>query len=132
MKKLLFIFSAATFLIWPTTVSAQELSSGGGASSLLPGGGLIPECLRKAESVRTTGSECVLQSITHFTNLLLLLVAVGAFLYLLYGAFLYASAFGDEAKIGLAKKTITYAIVGVILAGASAILVALVKSVLQA
>ena len=132
MKRILFIGVAIILMALPTAAGAQELSSGAGAASFLPGGGLIPKCLSEAESVRTSGSECVLESITHFTNLLLLLVAIGAFIYLLYGAFLYASAFGDEAKIGQAKKAITYAIVGVILAGASALLVALVKSILQA
>ncbi len=132
MKRFVFAVLGLVILLFPAAVTAQELSSGGGAASFLPGGGLIPECLRESEQVRTRGADCVLDSITHFTNLLLFLVAVAAFLYLLYGAFLYASAFGDEAKVGQAKKAITYAIVGVILAGASALLVALVRSILQA
>lgn len=116
-----------------TTALAQNPPTGSsaGAASVAQKR-LIPECLRVAEQVRTTGASCVLDSITFYTNLLLFVVAVASLLYMLYGAFLYASAFGDESKVGLAKKTITYAIVGILLAGMSALLVAVVKSILKA
>lgn len=35
--------------------------------------------------------------------------------YLFYGAFLYISSGGDEEKVSAARKTMTYAIVGVVL-----------------
>ncbi|MEX1051942.1 MAG: hypothetical protein WEC83_00970 [Patescibacteria group bacterium] len=109
----------------------SDASSGQGAE-IVNRNVLIPDCLRQAEQVRVAGADCVVKAVTFYTNLLLFVVAVASLFYMLYGAFLYASAFGDENKIGLAKKTITYAIVGIILAGASAILVQLVKSVLNA
>jgi hypothetical protein len=93
---------------------------------------LIPDCLRKASEVRTADGGCITYTITFYTNLLLYLVGIGAFAYMLYGAFLYATAFGDENKVGRAKKTITYAIIGVILAGSALLIVQLIRSILQA
>lgn len=136
------LFVAITLLLSTNGVSAQDgnLSSGEPLENLGSGKSfLIPECLQKAEQVRTTtgvktstSADCVTDTITFYTNLLLLVVAIGAFLYMLYGAFLYATAFGDDAKATQAKKVITYAIIGVIVAGISAMLVQLLKSLLQA
>jgi ABC-type bacteriocin/lantibiotic exporter with double-glycine peptidase domain len=93
---------------------------------------LLPPCLRSADAAQSAKFSCVEESIAHFTNILLILVAIGAFLYLLYGAFLYVSAFGDEAKVNQGKKTITYALIGVIIASLAAFIVQLLRDVLQA
>lgn len=131
---------AVGLLLGAGSVSAQgNLSSGEPLENLGSGKSfLIPECLQKAEQVRTTtgvktstSADCVTDTITFYTNLLLLVVAIGAFLYMLYGAFLYATAFGEDTKATQAKKVVTHAIVGIILAGLSAVLVQLVKSLLQ-
>lgn len=133
MKKFFTYFAwlPLTFLSW-VTVQAAEPSSKQGVSSLLSRGGLIPECLRDPESVRTSDISCVTSSITHFTSILLLGVAFGAFVYLLYGAFLYATAFGDEKKVEQGKKSITYALGGVILAILARFLVEAVRRALNA
>ena len=115
-----------------TVVKASELKSGpaggttggtggtaGGTTAAASGVGpflgkfLLPDCLRTGEkAVNAEFDTCVLDSVRHYIELLLLLTALGAFGYLLYGAFLYASAFGDEAKATLAKKVITAALIG--------------------
>lgn len=111
--------------------SAIAQDSGGGVRALT-GGGLIPECIADPEKVRTAGASCITDSITHFTSLLLLGVALGSFVYLLYGAFLYTTAFGDEKKVEQGKKSITYALVGVVIATLAYLLVQLLKNLLNA
>ena len=51
-------------------------------------------------------------------------------LFIFYGAFLYFTAYGDEARATQAKKTITYAIVGLIIALLSFAIVSFVKGIL--
>lgn len=81
---------------------------------------IIPPCFRDSPSkpdltlydclVGTTeGSEGVLP---YWTNLLFLLGAIISFVYILYGAFMMMTAFGDEAKYTEGKKTVLYAIIG--------------------
>lgn len=111
---------------------AQEPTSRAGGVALLPGGGIIPACLRDPQESATIGISCLTDSITHFTSLVLFLVAVGSFVYLLYGAFLYASAFGDENKVSQGKKTITYALIGVLIAVLSRIAVEALRQLLGA
>ncbi|MEX0594774.1 MAG: hypothetical protein WD157_01595 [Patescibacteria group bacterium] len=135
MKRLIFsLLTLIALALWSAPALAQDLSSGSALDNLDQNGEsfLIPECLQKSEQVRTAPATCVTDTITFYTNLLLLVVAIGAFLYMLYGAFLYATTFGDDAKATQAKKVVTHAIVGIIIAGMSALLVALVKSLLKA
>jgi len=112
-------------------------SSQGGANTIndaanKKGSILLPDCIRSSDKARTEGLSCVTESVTFYTNILLFVVAVSSLFYMLYGAFLYSTAFGDESKIGRAKKTITYAIVGVILSGSALLIVRLIRSILKA
>ncbi|MDH4358351.1 MAG: pilin [Candidatus Berkelbacteria bacterium] len=53
-------------------------------------------------------------------NILPLIIGIGVFvavIFVFYGAFLYFTAYGDENRAMLAKKTITYAFVGLIIVG---------------
>lgn len=124
---------AIGIVLSPIPIFAQDISSGRG-TDILSGDNpsLIPPCINSPEESRDANASCITDSILFYTNILLAVVAISAFLYMLYGAFLYASAFGDEAKIGQAKKTVTHAIIGVILAGMSLLLVGIVRSVLGA
>lgn len=136
IKAVLFSLVVAGFIFSSEYALAQvektpDISTDQGVEALQEGGSLIPPCIRTAEGSRKSNADCVTQSIVFYTNILLVVIAIGAFLYMLYGAFLYATAFGDDSKIGLAKKTITHAIIGIIIAGMSALLVALLKSLLQ-
>lgn len=62
-------------------------------------------------------------------TLFLGIIAVGAFASLIYSGFLYITAGGDATKAEKARKNITWAIVGVILAVSSYVLIQLVTSV---
>ena len=90
---------------------------------------LLPSCL--TTDVQNAEISCVSETVLHFTDLLLWLIAVAAFFYMLYGAFLYASAFGDEAKIKTAKSVMKYALIGVIIATLANFAVDLLKEALQ-
>jgi hypothetical protein len=91
---------------------------------------VLPPCLRTADKAQAAGMECVTESIKYYTNLLLLVIGIASFVYILYGAFLYTTAFGDESKIKQAKKTITYALGGIVLATLAWIIVAVLSSIL--
>jgi len=79
----------------------------------------------KAESISSQFSAVEWQADENNTDMLeilkqvqsiMLYVAGGlAVLAIVYAALQYATAGGDEAKIGTAKKTLTYAILGVVL-----------------
>lgn len=88
----------------------------------------LPDCLR--DQAQNANTSCVTQTIDHFTKLLLIGIAIAAFFYLLYGSFMYVSAFGDESKVTSAKKIIISALVGVLLAGMAYLLVYLVANLL--
>jgi|GEM_PF-2309608 len=123
-------------LLTVTPVFAQQDAlngtSGQGATAVSGGKSIfLPECLRSADTAQTAGIDCVRESITYYTGLLLFAIAIGAFFYLLYGGFLYVSAFGDEAKTKTAKKAIQYALVGVIIAGLSGLIISWLSSILQ-
>lgn len=56
----------------------------------------------------------------------LLLVGVVALGFMVYGGFLYITARGDESQVASAKKTITYAVFGIIVIGLAYALVTFV------
>lgn len=110
-----------TLIFLPSIVLAQgkidlPTSSGDGTKLFTNDFSLIPECLRTADAAQNAGISCVSESIFFYTSLLLALVAIGAFLFFLYGAFLYTAAFGDENKIKSAKNIIKYATIGLFIA----------------
>ncbi|MEK7548385.1 MAG: pilin [Patescibacteria group bacterium] len=74
----------------------------------------VPDCLRQAE--KATNLNCVQGSIEYWREILFVLGAVIAFFFIIYGAFQMVTAFGDEAKYTQAKKTVTWAVVGLIVA----------------
>lgn len=97
----------------------------------LTGQFLYPPCLRSDVAQNAT-LDCVTQSLTYYTSALLVLITFGAFIYLLYGATLYVSAFGDEAKVKQAKDSIKYAIIGMLIALLANLLVGIIAQFLQA
>ena len=59
------------------------------------------------------------------------LIAIVAVIMILYAAFLYMTAGGDEDKIGTAKKTLMYGIIGVGVSLIAYSIFSIVKSFLQ-
>lgn len=110
------------------TLAVADVSSGQGATAI-SNLQILPSCL--TDDPQAAPITCVRDTILHFTNLLLWLIAVAAFLYMLYGAFLYTTAFGDESKIKTAKNAIKYALIGIVIATLANVLVDWLKKVLN-
>jgi hypothetical protein len=72
--------------------------------------------------------DTVLQNIR---NLFFGAVIVACVFMILWAAFNFVTAAGDEKKVSDAKKTITYAIIGLIVAALAATLVSVVRGIVQ-
>lgn len=140
IKKTLLFLALTVSLLMPASVVLAQGGSIGSSSGVtnLSNFKLLPSCLTDSTvdaqgktKLQEAGFDCVKESITHFTNLLLVVIAIGAFFYLLYGAFLYVTAFNDEAKVKTAKSVIKYALIAVIIASLSVAVVSLLADVLK-
>ena len=70
-----------------------------------------------ANCAQGTGQPDNLQTqITNITNTLLLVVGISAVIMLIVGGFQYIFSSGDSTRVGNAKNTILFAIVGIIVA----------------
>lgn len=63
------------------------------------------------------------QLILNIVNFALILAAVVALGFLVYGGFRYITSRGDEREVESAKDTITYAVVGLVVIGIAAAIV---------
>lgn len=93
---------------------------------------LLPPFLRTADAAQSADFSCIGAGIRFYTDFLALIVAFTAFLYMLYGGFLYMTAFGDDAKATSAKKVITQAIIGLVLATLAFSIISIVNTALNA
>lgn len=89
-----------------------------------PASGGIPNPLGKTDSLSA-----------FFNGIITVLIELGTIvsvLGIMYGGFLYATAQGDEEKLGKARKTITWALVGTaVLLGARTIMAAVEGTIKQ-
>jgi TRAP-type C4-dicarboxylate transport system permease small subunit len=67
-----------------------------------------------------TSTRALPDAIVAILNVLLVLVAIGAFIFLLVGGARYIGSSGDEDAAAAAKNTILYAILGLIVIGLAA------------
>ncbi len=99
---------------------------GGSSLAALPfvGTAQAADCSTTGNAVQT-GANCAkgngqpddLQTqITTITNTLLLVVGIAAVIMLIVGGFQYIFSSGDQARVGSAKNTILYAIIGIVVA----------------
>lgn len=131
-RRNIWLFGVIATLLMILSTALPIKAEAASASFLgLSGQFLYPPCLRSDMAIDAT-IPCVSESIIYYTGILLVLIAIGAFLYILYGAFLYVTAYGDEAKTKQAKEAIKYAIIGMIIAILARLAVALIKNFLQA
>jgi len=61
-------------------------------------------------------------------NILVTVLLFITIAFVFYGGFLYFTAYGDENRASMAKKTITYAIIGFIIAGVAFTIVSFVRN----
>ncbi len=69
--------------------------------------------------------------LTNTQNWALDVVGMLAVIMILYGAFIYVTAYGDDTKAGTAKKTILYALLGLVLVALAATIVSAGKGLLN-
>lgn len=72
----------------------------------------------------------ICQAIVKIKNYVLMLGAVVVGMMIIIGGFLYATAGGNEKQVDTAKKTITYAVIGMIVMLAAEIITNSVKKLL--
>jgi uncharacterized membrane protein len=89
----------------------------------------IPQCLQPSEVVKVTNLATCLSGgstggiIGYVTQTIFVIAAVISFVYLLYGAFMMLTAFGNEQKFTQAKQTILYALIGFAVASLASLIV---------
>lgn len=109
-------------------VHAQLPNPGGNQGAGNSGEGLLDgfdfiQTLSESAGLSTTEPDAF---ITDAINVALGLIGLIALAVLIYGGFLFITSSGDEDKAAHAKRLILYAIVGLLLIGASVIIVNLV------
>ena len=117
MKKMIKALAASSvaafaFVYSTSIVGATTISSWG--ATCMPGG--VPTDIRKA--------------IMNITNWILGFIAIIATLVIIYGGVQYLTAGGNEDNVGNAKKTISYGIIGVVIAGLAYAMVIVVSTVI--
>lgn len=91
-----------------------------------------------AATISTWGAECqpagvptdIRQAIMNVTNWILGFIAIVATLVIIYGGVQYLTAGGNEDNVGNAKKTISYGIIGIVIAGLAYAMVIVVSTVI--
>ena len=77
-----------------------------------------------------TDAQCVVDMLQYIINWVLAIAGALAMLMLIYGGIRYIYSTGDEKRLEGAKKTILYAIIGIIVITASYLLVSVAGSLL--
>ncbi len=115
MRRLIKALSVSSVIAYALTYSsalAATISSWG--AECAPGG--VPTDIRKA--------------IMNVTNWILGFIAIVATLVVIYGGVQYLTAAGNEDQVANAKKTISYGIIGVVIAGMAYAIVIVVSTVI--
>jgi len=113
MKKLYYL-SVYTILLLPSVVSAQ---------------GLIPT---KPDGLPGQPSDTVPGVVTKYVELFLTFVGIITVAYIIYGGFRYITSAGNEEAAEAGKKTLTNAIIGLIIVIFSVVIVRIVSRTLGA
>lgn len=72
---------------------------------------------------------CIPIIITNIINAALAFAGLAALILIIYAAFQYTTSKGDQAKIDSAKKTLTYAIMGLVVIFLSFFIVTLISQI---
>ncbi len=72
----------------------------------------------------------IIQAIMNVTNFILGFIAMIATLVIIYGGVQYLTAAGNEDSVATAKKTISYGIIGMVIAGLAYAMVIVVSTVI--
>lgn len=67
-----------------------------------------------AADIESLGLKCLEGIFDNALSKMIVLIGIGSFVFLLIGGFRYVAAGGDQKSIDAARKTITYAVVGLL------------------
>lgn len=112
-----------------TTTTLGDVNTVYAASGFNEGIKNIDDNVKPGDSGLATDDK-IAPIILEVVNLLLSLVAVLALAALIWGSIMYILSLGDEGKAEKAKKIILYAIIGVLLAGASYMILKVIQTLL--
>jgi len=113
------IFLAATAWLLALPVMAQPSVPGGSDPT-----NIVPE------AQTTFRIDDLLDLVVTIANWILVFIGIIGVIFLLYGAFIYITAGGNDEKVGQAKKTIIYALIGIAVAILAFAIVSFVASII--
>ncbi len=112
----------------PAVVSAADADIQGsvcqGATLTVPEGGVPEGCVAATEGAGTGVNDLIRDVINIFS----FIVGVVAVIMIIIGGFQYITSAGDSNKVGTAKNTILYAIIGLVIVALSQFIVRFVLS----
>jgi hypothetical protein len=119
MKRLLILAAALVFTLTPT------IALSGTAYAACGNGSRAKD--KVLEGIGATGSDCKEEPLTNViagvVNILSLIVGMVAIVMIVLAGFKYITSGGDANKVGGAKQTLVYALVGLVVAALAQVLV---------
>lgn len=118
------LFSAVALLA-PLGLSAGVLAADSATQSGLCGGANLqaPNEDGECENINSEASSNVDELVTLVINIFSWVVGVVAVIMIIYGGFQYITAAGDSGKVGNAKNTILYALIGLVIVALAQVIV---------
>ena len=127
LKQIIFVSMAGLTLMMPGLVAAtlgSGLASADIQSSLCTGSDYAAGTSNTCTSTNTDNGNTALQSIAQtITNWFSIIVGAISIIMIIYGGFRYITSGGDSGKVGNAKNTLIYAIVGLIIVALAQLIV---------
>ena len=123
IRKLVTLTAAASLLALPTVALAQATFDDSTASG--EGFGILkkPTFSSQFKNIEDPGTAGLVNSVITIINALLVLAAIAAIVFIIIGGVRYVTAQGDEDAVALAKNTVIYAIIGIIVILLAAVIV---------
>ncbi len=124
MKKMMLTFAALATLLSPALVAAPTYAAGidiqgnacSGTNGDLTGG-------TKTDCTGAKGVGSLNKLLTQVVNVFSAVVGVAAVLMIIVGGMRYITSGGDSNKVGAAKNTLIYAIIGLVIVALSQVIV---------
>jgi cytochrome bd-type quinol oxidase subunit 2 len=128
IKKILILLTASTVLLIPNLAYADNPAKEAIQCGVNAGAGLDKNNCQKD----TGAANKVNKTIKNFLNLLSIVAGIAAVLMFIVGGFMYLTSAGNEQTVTTAKKTLTYALIGLfVIVLAQAIVRVVIQKVVQ-
>lgn len=123
LKKLNIIVASLTFLVGFSFFSSSAFAATAAQKAACEGAGLVAT---SGDCTGDTNSPTVERLISAAVRILSAIVGIASVIVIMIGGFKYVTSNGDSGKVTSAKSTITYALIGLIIAALAQILVVFV------